>query len=255
MTKTAYLIILFFITISSLAAQNDTIITTSGLQYLVIEKNAGEKATIGKEAAVHYTGYLLDGTPFDSSIPRNEPIEFILGKGMVIKGWDEGIAMMNIGDKLRLIIPPHLAYGEKGAGDIIPPNSTLIFDVELVGLTDPKTPLYPLLEEIVLNEGVDKAIKKYHELKNQDTGEYNFKESQLNTLGYRLMRVQMMPEAVKIFLLNTEQFPESSNAFDSLAEAYMHSENLEEAIKYYERSLELNPENTNAELMLKKLKE
>lgn len=235
------------------SAQNDTSITISGLKYIIIEKGTGEKAVTGKEAAVHYTGYLLNGFEFDSSIPRKAPIEFTLGKGMVIKGWDEGISLMSIGDKMRLIIPSNLAYGEKGSGDVIPPNSTLIFDVELVGLTDPKTPIYPVLEEIVLNESVEKAIEKYKELKKNSPDDYNFKESQLNTLGYRLMRVQMMAEAIKIFEFNAEQFPESSNVYDSLGEAYMHSEKLDEAVKCYEKSLELNPENSNAKLMIQKL--
>ncbi|QQS35858.1 MAG: FKBP-type peptidyl-prolyl cis-trans isomerase [Ignavibacteriales bacterium] len=252
----------FFLTVVSIIvfsltviAQSDTITTASGLKYIIIEKGSGEKAVTGKEAAVHYTGYLLNGTIFDSSIPRKEPIEFILGKGMVIKGWDEGISLMSIGDKMKLIIPANLAYGERGSGDVIPPNSTLIFDVELVGLSDPKTPIYPVLEEIVLNESVEKAIEKYDELKKSNPDDYNFKESQLNTLGYRLMRVQMMEEAIKIFEFNAELFPESSNVYDSLGEAYMHSEKLDEAVKCYEKSLELNPENTNAKLMIQKLSE
>ena len=89
MKKFSGVLILLFIINSSLLAQNDTLTTTSGLRYIVLEKGTGEKAVAGKEAAVHYTGYLLDGKVFDSSVPRKEPIEFVLGKGMVIKGWDE----------------------------------------------------------------------------------------------------------------------------------------------------------------------
>ena len=94
----------------------------------------GAEATDGAAVAVNYTGRLSDGTVFDSSIPRGKPFEFILGKGMVIKGWDVGIVGMKIGGKRTLIIPPAMAYGDKGAGGVIPPNATLTFDVELLAV-------------------------------------------------------------------------------------------------------------------------
>ena len=106
--------------------------TDSGLQYIVIEEGKGDKAVTGKKVKVHYTGKLEDGTEFDSSIKRGEPIEFTLGVGQVIKGWDEGIGLMKVGDKRQLIIPPELGYGASGVGNVIPPNAVLIFDVELV---------------------------------------------------------------------------------------------------------------------------
>lgn len=108
--------------------------TTSGLKYVYIEKGSGPQAEAGKTVDVHYTGYLMDGRKFDSSVERGEPISFPLGQGMVIKGWEEGIALMKVGDKMRLIIPSELAYGQSGAGGVIPPNATLLFDVELVGV-------------------------------------------------------------------------------------------------------------------------
>jgi|TARA_B110000967_G_scaffold9297_1_gene9363 peptidyl-prolyl cis-trans isomerase A (cyclophilin A) len=107
-------------------------ITESGLRYKINEKGGGKKAVSGKSIKVHYKGQLLDGTVFDSSFKRDEPIEFTLGIGQVIKGWDEGLALLSVGDKARLVIPSDLAYGEVGAGGVIPANANLIFDVELV---------------------------------------------------------------------------------------------------------------------------
>ncbi|MCC7119492.1 MAG: FKBP-type peptidyl-prolyl cis-trans isomerase [Anaerolineales bacterium] len=108
--------------------------TPSGLEYIEVEVGTGAQAVAGKTVSVHYTGKLQDGKVFDSSISRGQPIDFVLGKGMVIKGWDEGIALMKVGGKAQLIIPAHLGYGERGAGGVIPPNATLVFDVELVSV-------------------------------------------------------------------------------------------------------------------------
>lgn len=110
----------------------DTVSTPSGLVYAITQKGNGPKAEPGKMVSVHYTGYLMDGTKFDSSLDRGQPISFPLGQGRVIPGWDEGISLLNVGSKATLIIPPHLAYGERGVQGVIPPNSTLVFEVELV---------------------------------------------------------------------------------------------------------------------------
>ncbi len=108
--------------------------TESGLEYKETKRGTGKQAESGKTVSVHYEGKLLDGKVFDSSFERGTPIEFQLGVGQVIKGWDEGIALMKVGGEAMLTIPPELGYGERGAGGLIPPNATLIFDVELVGI-------------------------------------------------------------------------------------------------------------------------
>lgn len=103
-----------------------------GLQYTDDQIGDGAEATAGKTAVVHYTGWLLDGTKFDSSVDRNQPFSFALGAGQVIKGWDEGVVGMKVGGKRTLVIPPQLGYGARGAGNVIPPNATLKFEVQLL---------------------------------------------------------------------------------------------------------------------------
>lgn len=106
--------------------------TKSGLRYQIIQKGSGKKAEAGNMVAVHYKGQLADGTVFDSSYKRNQPLDFQVGVGQVIPGWDEGICLLQVGDKARLVIPSDLGYGSSGAGGVIPPNATLVFDVELM---------------------------------------------------------------------------------------------------------------------------
>lgn len=106
--------------------------TESGLRYQIIQKGSGAKASQGKNISVHYKGQLTDGKVFDSSYERKQPIDFTVGVGQVIKGWDEGLQLLQVGDKARLVIPSHLGYGSQGAGGVIPPDATLIFDIELM---------------------------------------------------------------------------------------------------------------------------
>ncbi len=109
--------------------------TSSGLRYKILESGKGATPSRGDRVSVHYKGALVDGTVFDSSFERNQPIEFLLGEGQVIPGWDEGIQLLRVGDKARFILPPELAYGSRGAGGVIPPNAVLVFDVSLEGIS------------------------------------------------------------------------------------------------------------------------
>ena len=113
--------------------ENNAMITTaSGLQYQDIKEGNGDAVRAGDKVSVHYTGWLENGKKFDSSLDRGKPFEFTVGKGQVIAGWDEGLQGMKPGGKRKLVIPPQLGYGERGAGSVIPPNAALIFEVELV---------------------------------------------------------------------------------------------------------------------------
>ncbi len=117
------------------AAEEGIIVTTeSGLQYEDLVVGDGPEAKTHDNVSVHYTGWLTDGTKFDSSVDRGTPFEFHLGAGQVIKGWDEGVAGMKVGRKRKLTIPPELGYGDRGSGDKIPPGATLVFEVELLGI-------------------------------------------------------------------------------------------------------------------------
>jgi peptidylprolyl isomerase len=127
-----YLMLAALLTLGVACSQSIT--TPSGLQYRDITVGNGEAARDGATAVVHYTGWLLDGTKFDSSLDAGTPFEFVIGAGRVIKGWDEGVGSMKVGGKRELVIPPNLAYGQRSVGSIIPAGATLKFEVELLDL-------------------------------------------------------------------------------------------------------------------------
>jgi FKBP-type peptidyl-prolyl cis-trans isomerase FkpA len=124
----------FFICASLKGVFMSTTTTASGLVIEEIKMGEGDEALAGQMVSVHYTGWLTNGNKFDSSVDRNEPFDFPLGRGHVIRGWDEGVAGMKVGGKRKLTIPPDLGYGARGAGGVIPPNATLVFDVELLAV-------------------------------------------------------------------------------------------------------------------------
>ena len=128
-----------FLAIMALFTGNLAISSENELKITINKEGSGDRAEIGMSVSVHYTGKLEDGTVFDSSVPRGQPFTFTLGAGQVIKGWDFGVEGMTIGEQRTLVIPPHLGYGIRGAGATIPPNATLIFDIELLEVTMPIT--------------------------------------------------------------------------------------------------------------------
>lgn len=226
--------------------------TASGLTTVFIHRANGKKPTVGQTVLVHYTGTLVDGTKFDSSFDRKEPIAFPLGKGRVIKGWDEGIAQLGVGDKAVLIIPPSIGYGERGAGGVIPPNATLVFFVELVEVRGEA--LSSVLMQLIETKGIDAALAEYHRMKREGFGDVFVNEGDLNGLGYALMGKGKMAEAIAIFVLIVDAWPQSANAYDSLGEAHARAGNKDKAIENYQRCVDLDPANTNAVEMLKRLK-
>ena len=122
-------------TVAGAKSAPKTVVLKDGLKYVDIVVGKGPEPKKGQTVRVHYVGTLADGTKFDSSRDRGQPFEFTLGVGGVIAGWDEGVATMRVGGRRRLTIPPALGYGAQGAGDKIPPNATLLFDIELLGIT------------------------------------------------------------------------------------------------------------------------
>jgi len=251
--KKLLFIISFWMYIISVSAQsNDTITTDSGLKYFIIQEGEGEKVENGKEVTLHGIGTFLNGEVFWETRLSNSPFHFITGTNSVIKGVEEGVSKMRVGDRWIFILPPEIAYGNKQRGPI-PPNSTLVFDYEVLDVSNPKKQITDTLYKIIQEQGVDKALDLYLELEKQKN-EYNFRSDQLNSLGYRLINENKPDVAKIIFQLNAKNHPEDFNVWDSLGEIYMLLGENEKAIESYEKSLELYSGNTNAADMIKKLK-
>ncbi|HEU4596241.1 MAG TPA: FKBP-type peptidyl-prolyl cis-trans isomerase [Pyrinomonadaceae bacterium] len=225
--------------------------TASGLTYVVTKRGAGRQPLKGETVLVHYTGTLSNGVKFDSSHDRGEPIAFKLGEGRVIKGWDEGVALLRVGDQAVLVIPPALGYGQRNVGNgLIPPGSTLIFVIEVVDVK--ATTISEVLSRTLKERGVEAMVAQFRELKGKG-GDIYTNELDMNAWGYRLLGNKQTKEAVEVFKLNVEAYPQSANVYDSLAEAYLALGEKQLAIDNYKKALELNPQMESARKALQTL--
>ena len=254
-------VLIFSLTVFSSisAAQNinsakDTITTASGLKYIILEKGNGIQADSGKEVEVNYNWYLTNGSLIGSSINTDDPYYFVLGTGKVVKGWDEGISYMHVGDHFRFIIPPQLGCGSTGYKYIVPPNATLIFDTYLLSVGNAKNEIVDTLLNLTMNNGVDSAISLYKKLYNTERNKYLFIEDQLNILGFKLLMRQRKDDAIKILKLNIEMYPESAKALNNMGTAYLKLKDRNNALKYFEKALILDPENNIAKYEIGQLK-
>jgi len=250
--KKLLFIISFWIYVISVSAQQDTITTETGLKYFIIQEGEGEKVEEGKEVTLHGIGTLENGEVFWETRESNSPFHFVTGTNSVIKGVEEGVSKMRVGDRWIFILSPELAYGDKQKGSI-PPNSVLIFDYEVLDVSDPKKPILDTLYSTINDHGIDEALDLYSTLKQQNDV-FNFRADQLNRLGYKLINDNKLEAAKVVLELNAKEHPTNYNAWDSLGEAYMKLGQDDLAIESYEKSLELYPKNSNAVEMIKKIK-
>jgi|SRR5215213_10524394 len=226
--------------------------TPSGLTYLITRRGNGRQPKAGEIVLIHYTGTLTNGVKFDSSRDRNDPIAFKLGAGRVIKGWDEGVAHLRVGDQAVLVIPPQIGYGSKGAGaGVIPPDAMLIFIIEVMDVK--ATSLSEMLSQTLKEKNIEAMIAQYRELKAKGLGDIYTSESELNAMGYRLLGANQVREAIEVFKLNVEAYPNSANVYDSLAEGYLAQGDKQLAIETYKRALEIDPQLESARKALNAL--
>jgi tetratricopeptide (TPR) repeat protein len=232
-------------------AAPEWITSASGLRYAITSRGSGPLVHEGQVIEAHYAGHLADGTEFDSSYRRKQPIAFTLGAKQVIRGWDEGFALLHVGDQATFVIPPDIAYGEKGRPPVIPPSATLAFDVELVAVHDHA--LSTELDEAFTKGGLDELRRRYAELEGRIFSGYYVSEAQLNGLGYRLLGRGNNDAAIAVFEWTAARFPASANAYDSLGEALAKSGDRERAITSYRKALEIDPSFANAAQELKRI--
>lgn len=225
--------------------------TPSGLTYLITKKGTGAQLKTSDIVVLNYTGTLTTGEKFDSSFDRNQPFSFKLGAGQVIKGWDEGVSKLHVGDQAIIVIPGNLAYGPKGIPNVIPPDATLIFVIEVLDVKG--AALSDLLSKTLSEKGVEAMIAEYHRVKTAGDPSIYISESDINTFGYTLLRKRQVSEAIEVLKLNVEAYPQSPNVYDSLGEAYAIQGDKEKAIENYQRVLALDPTAENAKRMLKRL--
>jgi len=258
MKKIILLAFACFICTTSFAQKTDTLSTASGIKYYFIKKGNGPALIPGWLAIWNYKLTLTDGTKIDATADRGVPFAAEYPHGHIIKGVTEALSLMHIGDDAVFILPPNLAYGEKGAGKVIPPNATLVFDMELID--NKQGSLQTVLDSVLYDKPADttitphikEALAMYQQLKKQHFGNLYVTEEDLNDIGYQLM-VKYPEAAVEFLEINAKMHPKSWNVYDSLGDGYQALGKPKEALKNYEKAVKMNPKDDNAQDNIQKL--
>ncbi len=216
--------------------------TASGLQYQIIQSGKGAKVEPGKEVGVHGIGSFADGSVFWTTRETGQLFYFVTGTKSVIKGCEEGIGMMRQGDRYLFTMPPDLAYGEKGSGELIPANATLIFDYEVVSVEEPKKSIKEAMRAAIREQGMPQAIELYWQLKAEQQQDYNFRPDQLDGLAYQLLKNDP-DQAIAIFQLAAREYPESYRPYEGLGDSWFKKGDKQKAAGYYRKALVIYPNN------------